>query len=655
MLDAQGGDCRSTYLINPPIGSKVTRGDLVQHADLYGDFGFSKNFLWYAPEPSEGYPILPYSDQMWASCVKRTARNGTACLPQNVELSSDHTISYDFGFHQVSLDALVWQGNFIALACGNFNVPVNGNPVNAPVPSIRGVKYNDVNKNKVRDPGEPGIPGVSFKLIRDSSLYGDQSDGYVTTATSGPDGSFSFPLVNIGPGTYTVQEVSQPDWVNTVGDSQQVIVSPGIGNETIDLETPVGNRFENPPTAVLGPDQKLDQWDAAGAPVTLDGSASYDPDGDPLTYIWTGPFGTKITDSPALQEEMPVGESTVTLKVNDGIKDSNNTATMFVTVYPPITLAGHDIGATEGQTFSGTVGTFTDPDPEGTVGEYQATVDWGDGSSSAGIITKGTDGTFTVTAGHTYAEEDSYQAKVTVADLEVSYNTATQGFTATVGDALLHASGRCPLYSTNPLNDTVATFTDDNPGATLTDFTATIDWGDGTPETPGVITGPDDHGVFSVAGQHTYAKLGPETITVTINDDGGSQATATTCALIYATSGFVVGDLNAAVGTDVTYWGAQWWKLNSLSGGLAPAAFKGYENGPGASTALDTWITDPGNSSNPPVSVPTYMSVIVSSSISQSGSTISGNAPHVVIVQTDPGYAGNPGHAGTGTVVAELR
>jgi hypothetical protein len=46
--------------------------------------------------------------------------------------------------------------------------------------------------------------------------------------------------------------------------------------------------------------------------------------------------------------------------------------------------------------------------------------------------------------------------------------------------------------------------------------------------------------------------------------------------------------------------------------------------------------------------------VIVASSISQSGSTISGNTVHMVIVQTNPGYAPNPGHAGTGTVVAQI-
>jgi hypothetical protein len=45
------------------------------------------------------------------------------------------------------------------------------------------------------------------------------------------------------------------------------------------------------------------------------------------------------------------------------------------------------------------------------------------------------------------------------------------------------------------------------------------------------------------------------------------------------------------------------------------------------------------------------MAVIVSGSIGKSGPSIGGNTVHVVVVKTNPGYASNPGHAGTGTVV----
>jgi hypothetical protein len=46
--------------------------------------------------------------------------------------------------------------------------------------------------------------------------------------------------------------------------------------------------------------------------------------------------------------------------------------------------------------------------------------------------------------------------------------------------------------------------------------------------------------------------------------------------------------------------------------------------------------------------------VLVSSGISQSGSTIGGNILHIVIVKTDPGYTNDPGHAEPGAVVAQL-
>jgi hypothetical protein len=40
--------------------------------------------------------------------------------------------------------------------------------------------------------------------------------------------------------------------------------------------------------------------------------------------------------------------------------------------------------------------------------------------------------------------------------------------------------------------------------------------------------------------------------------------------------------------------------------------------------------------------------VIVSSQISKTGPVISGDATAVALVQVEPGYAGDPGHPGTG-------
>jgi uncharacterized repeat protein (TIGR01451 family) len=141
-------------------------------------------------------------------------------------------------------------------------------------------------------------------------------------------------------------------------------------------------------------------------------------------------------------------------------------------------------------------------------------------------------------------------------------------------------------------------------------------------------------------------------------DPNPANNSSTTSAFVYGVSvggNFVIGDNSAAVGSPVTFWDAQWWKLNSLSGGVAPAAFKGFESTPTSVTCGTSWSTRPGNSAPPPAGpLPTDIAVIVASSIGRSGSTIFGNTVHVVIVHTNAGYAAEPGHAGTGTVVAQI-
>jgi hypothetical protein len=155
--------------------------------------------------------------------------------------------------------------------------------------------------------------------------------------------------------------------------------------------------------------------------------------------------------------------------------------------------------------------------------------------------------------------------------------------------------------------------------------------------------------VFSTAA----LALGPHSITATYNGDGNTVA-STSAALpltVYASTAggsFVIGDRNAVVGQQVTFWGSQWDKANTLSGGSAPSAFTGFAS----AVAGGVWTSGGGDSANPPATVPAYMTVIVTSAASKSGSTITGDVVQIVVVQTDPGYEPDPGHTGTGTVVA---
>jgi hypothetical protein len=163
--------------------------------------------------------------------------------------------------------------------------------------------------------------------------------------------------------------------------------------------------------------------------------------------------------------------------------------------------------------------------------------------------------------------------------------------------------------------------------------------------------------------------LGPQPVTDSFAGDAHYKAAPDYIqrALVYAflkKGAFVLGDTTTAKAftsspdPTVTWWGAQWAKNNVLSGGAAPNAMKGFAGSPSSTPPAcgGTYTTDTGNSTPPPAAnaIPQYMGVIVSSHVTQSGSTISGDIRHIVVVNTDPGYQPNPGHPGTGTVVAAV-
>jgi len=104
-----------------------------------------------------------------------------------------------------------------------------------------------------------------------------------------------------------------------------------------------------PPVADAGPDQTVEcACRSTGTKVTLDGTGSSDPDGDPLiSYTWTGPFvegqGTVIGATPTITLNGCLGIYEITLVVNDGNDDSDPdivTVTVVDTTPPDITCPG---------------------------------------------------------------------------------------------------------------------------------------------------------------------------------------------------------------------------------------------------------------------------------------------------------------------------
>lgn len=404
---------------------------------------------------------------------------------------------------------------------------------------------------------------------------------------------------------------------------------------------------------------------------TAGGTVSYNIYSDAACSAFVQTAGTKTVTLGVVPNSDPVAMNVVgtfywQAAYSGDATTGNNASTSVcgsetvtvITTEQPITATGTNVSATEGALFTGTVATFTDPTTTATAAEYTASITWGDGTTSTGVVSGLVGGPFVVTGSHTYAEEGPYTVMVTITDIDTA-NGAITTSTATVSDAALSASCAVVATSSQSFSGLTATFTDAaSPFGTLSDFTAMINWGDGT-TSPGAVTGPDG-GPYSVSGTHTYTSTGPFTITTTISDVGGSTASTPGCGgLVFAFApgggAFVIGDNNSANGTSVTFWGAKWWKLNSLSGGSAPASFKGFAEAPTTPACSVGWSTDTGNSTPPPAGpLPAFMGVIVTSSATQSGSTDAGNTVHIVVVQTNPGYQPNPGNPGTGTVVTQV-
>jgi hypothetical protein len=199
-------------------------------------------------------------------------------------------------------------------------------------------------------------------------------------------------------------------------------------------------------------------------------------------------------------------------------------------------LVPFTIEAVEGSKFSGELATarcgiFGTP-----------TIEWGDGKSSKATVTESE-----ISGTHTYEEAGTYNGFV---DYEDDCGTYKVPFQARVADAPLSATGEAVNGTVGvQFSGTVAKFTDANPDGKVSQYTASINWGDGSSASAGTIKAAEGGG-FLVSGSHTYAAVGTYPVTVTIKDVGGSEAVASGSAKI--TGPPVISEVKAASVTETT-------------------------------------------------------------------------------------------------------
>ena len=147
---------------------------------------------------------------------------------------------------------------------------------------------------------------------------------------------------------------------------------------------------------------------------------------------------------------------------------------------------------TTGVSFTAPVATFTDTNTSTPAGNFKATIDWGDGSTTPGNVT-GSGGSFSVSGTHTYAAHNSYTVGVSIAS--TSGASAAVSDSVAVADAVTTCSGSGCKGSVTTAQETVGISSASTSGTILTSVDpadqAGISCGDSFRHAPQVTTVTD--------------------------------------------------------------------------------------------------------------------------------------------------------------------
>jgi hypothetical protein len=347
IYDIEGRPLAQAYLAPPGGGTSQ-----IEYCLDPTKFCSGSNVVIINPAPSgfvSGSIIVPFFVPLardngiivdiFVKAADYTANNGASTFPRVVA---------DF-LHTASLTLEPPPGITVTLATGQ----VFGGSPPANLPPI-------ANAGADRSADE----GVGVTL--DGSASSDPEDAsltYAWTQTAGPPVTLSLansarptfvaPAVPRGGATLTFQLV--------VNDGQQAS-APAFVNVTV-------ANVNHAPSADAGPDLVASE----SSTVVLDGSASFDTDGDSLTYVWTQTGGPSVmltnasTAKPCFVAPS-VGQAgvllTFALTVSDGLAAASDSVSVFVenVNHPPAADAGDDQTRNEGATVALDGTASSDPD-----------------------------------------------------------------------------------------------------------------------------------------------------------------------------------------------------------------------------------------------------------------------------------------------------
>ncbi len=209
------------------------------------------------------------------------------------------------GFRLVTLGA---PSTAMSATCGVFlqAVPKFDVPPTPPIGATLTVAAGDTLSFDVQASDRDPDDVVSLNVIGTPLAFGAT---FASTPSNPASGTFSW--------TPTVDQAGSYVIVFTATDNTGL--SAPLHSVTVEVQAVINQ----PPTATAGDDQTVKCAAPQRADATLNGTSSTDPDGDALAFSWSAP-GIVFDDPTSLtpNASFPLGTTTVTLVVNDGLVDS---------------------------------------------------------------------------------------------------------------------------------------------------------------------------------------------------------------------------------------------------------------------------------------------------------------------------------------------
>jgi hypothetical protein len=238
--------------------------------------------------------------------------------------------------------------------------------------------------------------------------------------------------------TFDVRHWSGTDTLNVPGGQNPVITPRGVAvNATEALFSGATATFTDGGTTVAtnytdtidwgNTSTSLGSFSSSGNQVSVNGNHTYDE-----------------------------GNYTVTTTFSQGSAFSVIVSSLASVADAPLTASSSALIQPQGILLNKQVTSFTDADSAGTIRDFTASINWGDGVTSAGTVTQpnGLGTAFVVTGSHTYGVAATVTVTVTITD--VGGKLATTNFTMTVQPSLFvlnpTAAGALTVTGTTGLN-----------------------------------------------------------------------------------------------------------------------------------------------------------------------------------------------------------